>query len=140
MNVCVGKLAGWGLLICLAAGCGGSDAPKIETPDAFPFVQAKVEMDGKIVENAIVTLQDEKNKERKIVGAFDSESDCYRFVTTEGKTKKAGVPEGTYKVVVKPGRSTRVKIPPKYGKPDTSDLTASIQPGENFLPAFQLTP
>jgi hypothetical protein len=116
------------------------DPPPVDLPDMFPFVECQVQMGGESVEFASIRLYDSQHEARKIVGFYDDERDRYRFVTSDGGTKKGGVPEGTYTVLIKPSRQTRVKIPSKYSDPQTSDLVASIQPGENILAPLQLTP
>lgn len=136
----VRKLAFCGLVAAVLAGCGkGEKVAPIVQVDSFPFVQCKVVMGGKDVAGAIVTFHGEGAKE-KIVSAFDSENDVYRFVTSVDGKKKAGVPEGNYKVSVKPGKGSKTKIPEKYGDPKSSGLAAKIVKGENFLPPFELTP
>jgi hypothetical protein len=139
-HVQVRKLAFCGLVAAVLVGCGkGEKAAPIVAVDAFPFVQCKVVMGGKDVAGAIVTFHREGDKE-KIVGAFDSESDVYRFVTSIDGKKKAGVPEGDYNVSVKPGKGSKTKIPEKYADPKRSGLAAKVVKGENFLPPFELTP
>jgi len=99
MNSLQPLLLGMCLLLCL--GCG----PRIEypkDPDALPFVQCKVEMNGALVPNAIIELHTEGIKGQNIVGMYDSEYDCYRFVTAQGDTKKAGVPEGEARADIGP--------------------------------------
>jgi len=127
-------------MLGILSGCGEGSPPPVDEPEAYPFVQVQVKLDGKLVDNAFVTLHGAGDKSRRIVGAFDSDCDCYRFVTTEGKDKKAGVPEGEYSVAIRPGQATHVKVPSKYTKPDTSGLTVSIHDGENMLEPLELTP
>jgi hypothetical protein len=139
MQVQLQRLAFFGSVVAALAGCGSAPAAPPE-PDAFPFVQCKVVMGGKDVAGAIVTFHGEGAQDQKIVSAYDSDNDCYRFTTSVDGEKKAGVPEGEYKVTVKPGRGTKAKIPGKYTDPKSSGLTAKVAKGTNFLPPFELTP
>lgn len=135
------SVAFFGTMAVSLLGCGGgTKVAEIKEPEAFPFVQCKVVMAGQDVAGAVVTFHGEGAKDQKIVGAFDSENDVYRFVTNTDGKKMAGVPEGDYKVSVKPGRGTKAKIPAKYGDPGSSGLTAKVTKGENFLPPFELMP
>lgn len=135
------KVSLFGMLAVSLLGCGsGAKVAEIKEPEAFPFVQCKVVMSGQDIPGAVVTFHGEGAKDQKIVGAFDSENDVYRFVTSTDGKKLAGVPEGEYKVSVKPGRGTKAKIPAKYGDPGSSGLTAKVTKGENFLPPFELIP
>lgn len=128
----------WTFFLATAVGC--SRGPVIEVdPDALPFVQCKFQISGKDIEDGIVSFHDPASPSLKIIGNYDSETDTYRFVTKEGNTKRGGVPQGEYKVTIKPGRGTKVKIPAKYADPAKSDLKAEIAPGSNFLPPFELT-
>lgn len=127
----------WTLLSVAIVGCGSAQ-PQFEAPDTFPFVQCTIEMSGEPVHEAIVAFHG-KNGSEQIIGAFDNDNDCYRFVTKTGNTVKGGVPEGTYTVTVKPGRGTKVKIPARYADPAKSDLKAEIEAGENLL-NFDLSP
>ena len=136
MNSLQPLLLGMCLLLCL--GCG----PRIEypkDPDALPFVQCKVEMNGALVPNAIIELHTEGIKGQNIVGMYDSEYDCYRFVTAQGDTKKAGVPEGEYVVTVKLASKGNLQIPAKYKNPSTSGLTIEVVEGDNFLEPISLS-
>lgn len=119
-------------------GCGKA-APEFEIPDTHPLVQCTIEMAGEPVLHAQVALHGKAGSSDQYLGNFDDDYDCYRFVTKSGNTVKAGVPEGTYTVTVKPGRATKVKIPTKYSDPSKSDLKAEVEPGENTL-ALELLP
>ena len=138
MNAHIQRLACCGAVLIVLAGCSKTVA--IKEPDAFPFVQCKVQMAGNDVEGAIVQFHAKDSKSIEILGVYDSESNYYRFVTKDGSIKMAGVPDGDYAVTVKPGRQTKVKIPAKYADAAKSGLTAHIEPGKNFLPPFELTP
>jgi hypothetical protein len=132
------------LALCAAfatalAGCGGA-GEVVTDPDALPFVQCKVVLAGQDVAGAVVTFHADGEFNRRIVSAFDSENDCYRFITTVADKRTGGVPEGEYRVSVKPGRGTRARIPGRYADPKTSGLTARIVAGNNFLPPFELNP
>lgn len=121
------------------AGCGG-EAETATDLDALPFVQCKVVMAGKDIAGALVAFHTESAPNRRIVGVFDPENDCYRFITTVDGKRTAGVPEGEYRVTVKPGRGTRTPISSRYADPKRSELTARIVAGINFLPPFELGP
>jgi hypothetical protein len=127
-----------GAVLAALVGCGGGKVV-VEDPNALPFVQCKVQMGGKDVEEAIVAFHVAGDKSREIIGNYDSESNCYRFITKDGGTKKGGVPEGEYTVTVKPGPRTKMKIPAKYADPAKSDMKAQVKKGKNFLPTFELT-
>jgi hypothetical protein len=128
-----------GLAIALLSGCGGADAVAPE-PKSLPFVQCKVVLAGSDVAGAIVTLHAEGELNRTILGAFDSENDCYRFITNADGKMMPGVPKGRYKATVKPGRGTRMRIPARYADPKSSNLTIHVAEGINFLPPLELSP
>lgn len=140
LRVCHRGMACWVFVVLGIMGCGDNGAKVAVTPpDAFPFVQCKVVMAGQDVAGAIVTLHADGARDQKIVSAYDSENDCYRFVTNVDGKKMAGVPEGEYKVAVKSGKGSKTRIPEKYADPKSSGLTAKVVKGENFLPPFELT-
>lgn len=125
-------------LICAVVGCGGAKKEVAEDPNALPFVSCKIQLNGKDVENAVVELVGEKVADRKIKGVYDPESEVYKFVTLEGKEKKGGVAAGEYNVSVKPGPSTKSKIPAKYADAAKSGLKIEVKPGRNNLPPIEL--
>lgn len=139
MNAKLRQAAWFGLMAAALAGCGRS-GPKIKPPEyfAYPLASLSVKLSGKPVPDAIVEFHAKEGKSPSVVSHFDSEADCYKFVTIEGNEKIAGVPEGEYTVTVKPGRNTRVSIPAKYGSPQTSGLTVEVKEGNNSLPPIEL--
>jgi len=96
-------------------------------------------MAGEPVEGAIVTLHATDGQFVDVISNYDSENNCYRFITAAAGVKKGGVPVGKYTVSVKPGPRCNRRIPAKFADPAKSGLEAEINSGENFLPAFELT-
>ncbi|OAI53203.1 hypothetical protein AYO47_05375 [Planctomyces sp. SCGC AG-212-M04] len=115
------------------AGCGGGPSGPPDDPNAFPFVQCTIKSAGKDVEGAVVGLYAKSGTSPKIVGRFDGESGAYRFGTMEGDKEKPGVPEGTYVVTVTPGRGSKVSIPGKYAKAQSSNLTLEVKKGDEAI-------
>jgi hypothetical protein len=114
-------------------GCGGGSSGPPSDPNAFPFVQCTIKAAGKGIEGAVVGLHAKSGSSPKIVGRYDGESGNYRFGTMDGDKEKPGVPEGTYVVTVAPGRGSKVSIPGKYAKAQSSDLTLEVKKGEDSV-------
>lgn len=128
-----------GAVLTLFVGCGGGEPNITVDPEALPFVQCSFQIGGEPIEGAIVKLHAADGQAVDAMSNFDSDNDCYRFVTTVAGAKRGGVPAGNYRITVKPGPRCNHKIPAKYAVPSTSGLEAEIKPGDNLLPAFELT-
>jgi hypothetical protein len=126
-------------VVSTLVGCGAEPSSNVATiPNEYPFVQCTIKAAGKDVEAAVVGLHSKGGTSPKIVGHYDAESGAYRFGTVEGKTEKPGVPEGNYVVTVAPGRGSKVSIPGKYAKPQSSDLTLEVKKGDNLMVPLEL--
>jgi hypothetical protein len=122
------------VFLTLLVGCSSKiPEPTFDTSELLPTVICNIEMGGDVVTDAIVALHSKDGSKQEISGVFDADSDKYQFITKDGKSKQGGVPEGTYKVTVKPGPRTKAKIPAKYADPNTSDLSVDIEAGDNTL-------
>jgi hypothetical protein len=125
-------------------GCGGD-------PDA-PGRLALHPVEGKVVLDAgrplgagrVILVSRERGMEFE--GRLDANG-TFRVSTNLGE----GVPEGTYRVRIEPdeaklpratnkGSSRKVQLPfpARYSNEDTSDLKATIGPGDNRLDPFRL--
>ena len=121
------------------AGCGGGQKAVVEDPNVLPYVQCKVQLNGKDIEWAVIGLHSAGGgKSTEVTGQYDDDSSSYRFITKEGTTKRGGVPEGDYIVTVKTGQKTNTKIPAKYANPTTSGIKATIKKGNNYLEPIEL--
>lgn len=134
------RLICWGCALTMLAGCGGGAKLPVADPDALPVVQAQVQLGDEKIADAIVEFHSKDDKSQRIVSYYDSDvCSCYQFITTASNEKKGGVPEGEYSVTVKAPPRSKIKIPAKYAKPETSGLTAVVKAGDNLLPPFELT-
>lgn len=124
-------------LACTFAGCGGAKVVQ-QDPNALPSVSCKVQLNGKDIQGAIVELAGTGAPDRKIKAVYDPESELYTFITIEGKEKRGGVAAGEYTVSVKPGQTTKAKIPAKYADAAKSGLRIEVKPGINKLPPIEL--
>lgn len=134
IQVCVVTCA----LLYSVVGCSGAKKEVAEDPNALPFVTCKIQLNGKDIENAVVELVGDRSADRKVKGVYDPESEVYKFVTLEGKERRGGVAAGEYAVSVKPGPSTKSKIPAKYADAAKSGLRIEVKPGRNNLPPIEL--
>jgi hypothetical protein len=133
-ETCLARLA-W-LIILMApfvAGCSSGDVP--ETAPASGVVM----MQGKPLAHVGVTLFPPKGP---IASGNTNEQGEFTLSTS---SPGDGAPIGLNKVTIgaaeegppKPGAP---KIPDRYGRPDTSGLTAEVKPGEKNVFTFELMP
>jgi hypothetical protein len=127
------------LAAALAAGCADRDVP------VFP-VSGKVTVGGKAAAGAQVVFHpsagaDDGPRPSAITGPDGT----FKLTT---RAKDDGAPAGDYKVLVvhrvqvgpvDEGRS-RNALPEKYNRPDQTPLSATVRPGSNDVPAFDLSP
>jgi hypothetical protein len=137
--LCLGTL----LAVCgSVAGCGKGKDPW----EKVYKVRGVVNLDGKPAGGALITFlpQDQKvpsSVRPSAIANWDGTFDIGTYGTGDG------APAGTYKVVVvrfpvigspsspAPGPND---LPPKYSKPDTTDLTVQVKDAETELPPLEL--
>jgi hypothetical protein len=142
------NLSKWlGLTLAIILGSGGcSDPDSPGTFDLNPVNGTVVLDDGKPLTSGRVILVS-----RELAMEFEGELDPkggFRIGSNLGD----GVPEGTYRIRIEPDESSlsqmkhksatrkwRFPFPVRYSNEDTSDLTATVAPGENRLEPFRLT-
>ncbi len=149
MNVKINlrRLCLWGSLTLAAVlgleGCGDPDSPGNLT--LHPVEGTVLLDDGKpLGAGRVILVSRERGMEFE--GRLDA-SGIFHISSNLGD----GVPEGSYRIRIEPdeaslpqvtGRSTPRKaafpFPVRYSNEDTSDLTATIGPGENKLEPFHL--
>lgn len=124
-------------LVILAAGCGKPEAP------LYP-VTGKVLFEGKPAENAMVVFHPVNPTGSEAVRPTAKVGPDGTFKLLTVRTDD-GAPAGDYKVTVelwlagaRPDDPPSNRLPPKYSKPDTSGLTATVSTGPTELPAFDL--
>ncbi|MGL4512062.1 MAG: hypothetical protein ACRCT8_03155 [Lacipirellulaceae bacterium] len=138
-------------LVVATLGCG--DGKIARHP-----VRGKVTIAGKPVEGAMVYFcpvggSDALQKERP-VALTDAAGDFQLTTFVKGD----GAPAGDYKVMIRGGGSSvdprrmtpeqareaakqkKLTVPPRYGFPDQSGLTATVAEGDNALAPFDLMP
>ena len=130
---------------CLAmSGCGGkSNLPPIVK------VQGKVTLQGQPVTCGSIEFCPDRNKGNDGPMAFGSigPDGTYTVTTQDGKggTLKGAV-KGFHRVCIKPApprpgsNVTPVKIPAKYTRMETSDLTVELKEGDDSPKDFDLKP
>jgi hypothetical protein len=125
------------LAACLCSSCGNGQKP------VYP-VHGRVLYNGKPAEHAIVVFhprdeaEGEPVKPRGKVGADGS----FTLTTYQGND---GAPVGEYRVTVELWLSSArgdegptSRLPPRYARPETSGLTATINAGSTELTTFEI--
>jgi hypothetical protein len=121
--------------LLLNAGCGGSD---------WGYLEGTVRVNGQPVGPGTITFEPTVGDKAGAVASF-GEDGKYE-VRSAGRKEGAAV--GEYRVAIYGGGNfgeevsgprPPSKIPPRYGDPATSDLTATIEPGTKTVD-FDLQP
>jgi hypothetical protein len=121
-------------LLVAVLGCSSSNAPKTAP------ARGTITMGGKPLANVGVTFLPDGTG--PIASANTNEQGEFNLRTVDPGD---GAPVGTHRVVVdaaeegprKPGAPV---IPDKYGRVDTTDLTAEVKAGEKNVFSFELKP
>jgi hypothetical protein len=125
-------------LAVLTAGCADRQVP------VYP-VAGKVTVGGKVVSGAQVIFHPaDGTADGTRPNAITGPDGTFQLTT---RAKGDGAPAGEYKVLVvrrvqdgpvDEGRSRNV-LPEKYNRPDQTPLTATVHPGPNEIPTFNLS-
>jgi hypothetical protein len=129
------KLA-WCLGALLCTSCGNGRVP------VYP-VTGKVLMGGKPLPRATLVFHPTGDSPLHPVGTVDDDGSFQLTTYDQGD----GAPAGKYQVTVEWRRLATINddrppansLPARYARPDSSGLLATIAPGENVLPPFELT-
>jgi len=144
------------VLATAAAGCGSDPDQQfvLEHPDALHPVAGKVYFNGQPLHGAVVTFfpaSPETPSANMVHDQSAAASQSYGRTGPDGTyeidSPGPGVPVGEYQVTVSwkgpnaTGPSANHlpdQLPPKYQDPATSGLKASVKPGDNLIPSFDL--
>jgi hypothetical protein len=132
------------ILIVFTVALTSVSCAKSARKSVFP-VSGQVRIDGKPIPHAFVVFHPQG-----VTGADDirphaqADADGSFLLSTYDSTD--GAPVGAYRITVEkykaPTEADRGPplnlLPTRYAKPDTSNLTAHVQQGQNELPPFQL--
>jgi hypothetical protein len=116
-------------------GCGQGD---------WGYATGTVTLNGQPVGPGVITLEPVDGDRAGAIARFGEDG---KFQVTSAR-RKEGAPVGEYRVLIQGGESfgeeqvgpkPASKIPQRYSKPGTSDLTATIKPGKQTI-NFDLKP
>jgi hypothetical protein len=139
-RACLGSIALAGILCFMALGCSGHGSTPV-----YP-VRGQVLLNGKPLADAIVSFHAQLGAALDLFPSAHTDADG-RFALTSHKNGD-GAPPGTYSISVvcfrsrplrkgQDGRASNV-VPQRYADPPSSGLSATVQPGDNELPAIKL--
>ena len=148
----------WSILCGITVmGCGSDPDQQfvLEHPDELHTVAGKVYFNGEPIQGAIVTFFAAPPANPSAIPAGDPLAASEAATQPHGRTSYdgtyeidtpgPGAPVGEYLVTVSwkgPGTSGASnlpeKLPQKYQDPMTSGLKATVKPGDNLIPTFEL--
>ena len=127
-----------GLLLLFAAAC--ESPPAVVNPPTFP-VSGKVYLNQKPLARALVVFH-------PVQPPADKAYRCYAHTDADGSFRMStfaphdGAPAGRYKVTIQlqDEDNGSVRIPLRFGKPDTSGITVDVKAEPTTLAPFHLRP
>jgi hypothetical protein len=114
-------------LVPVLSGCGGDD---------WGYLEGTVKLNGESVGPGTIYLTPADDSRAGAVATF-GEDGTYSIISAG---RKPGAPPGEYRVTIRGGENLtaetaapppETKIPPRYGTPAGSNLTVTIEPGDN---------
>jgi hypothetical protein len=121
--------------VLILAGCGGSD---------WGYLEGTVKLNGQPVGPGTISLEPITGEGAGAIARFGADG---KYKVTSAR-RKEGAPTGEYRVLIHGGESfgeeqvgarPATQIPARYSKPQTSDLTVTIESGNKSVD-FDLKP